>query len=113
MPVKQLRGFKRVSLNPGEKKTVVFTLTNDELYYYDTTSTSYKVDPGTYTVRVGGSSDNLPLSGAFDITAATLKPDFVITNIKWFPRFPESGDKVVFLAMVKNQGTGPVPLARR
>ncbi len=109
MPVKQLRGFKRISLSAGETKNVTFTLTNDELYYYDTTSSSYKVDPGIYTVRVGGSSDNLPLSGNFNVTAAPPKPDLVITNIKWFPRFPARGDKVVFLAMVKNQGTGPSP----
>ncbi len=109
MPVKQLEGFKRVTLNPGEMKTVTFTLTNDNLYYYDTTSSSYKVDPGKYTVKVGGSSDSLPMSGSFDITSAPPKPDLVITNIKWFPRFPVKGDKVVFLAMVKNQGTGPSP----
>ncbi len=109
MPVKQLRGFKRVSLEPGETETVIFTLTNDDLYYYDTTSSSYQVDPGTYTVKVGGSSDDLPLSGNFTLTAASPEPDFVITNIKRFPRFPIEGDKVVFLATVKNQGTGPSP----
>ncbi len=109
MPVKQLEGFRRVSLNPGETKTVTFTLTNDNLYYYDTTSASYKVDPGKYEVRVGGSSDNLPLSGSFDIAAGAPKPDLVITNLKWFPRFPVKGDRVVLLAMVKNQGTGPSP----
>ena len=109
MPVKQLEGFKRISLDPGETKTVTFTLTDDNLYYYDTTSASYKVDPGKYTVKVGGSSDDLPLSGSFDVTSASPKPDLVVTNVKWFPRFPVKGDKVVFLAMVKNQGTGPTP----
>ncbi len=109
MPIKQLRGFRRVSLNAGETTTVTFTLTNDELYYYDTTSTSYKVDPGSYTVMVGGSSDNLPISGSLNILAGSPEPDFMITNIKWFPRFPVKGDKVVLLAMVKNQGTGPSP----
>ncbi|HUI31648.1 MAG TPA: glycoside hydrolase family 3 C-terminal domain-containing protein, partial [Candidatus Acidoferrales bacterium] len=109
MPVKQLRGFKRVSLDSGQTKTITFTLTSDEFYYYDTTSSSYEVDPGTYTVKVGGSSDNLPLTGDFDILSAPPKPDFVITNFKWFPRFPVQGDNVVFLAMVKNQGTGPSP----
>ena len=109
MPVKQLEGFKRVNLAPGESRTVTFTLTDDNLYYYDTTSSAYKVDPGDYTARVGGSSDNLPLSGNFDVVPAPPKPDLVITNIKWFPRFPVKGDKVVFLAMVKNQGTGPSP----
>ncbi len=109
MPVKQLEGFKRVPLNPGETKTVTFKLTNDNLYYYDTTSASYDVDPGTYTVMVGGSSDSLSQRGSFELTPAPPQPDLVITNLKWFPRFPVKGDKVVFLAMVKNQGTGPTP----
>ncbi|MHB9012869.1 MAG: glycoside hydrolase family 3 C-terminal domain-containing protein [Ignavibacteriaceae bacterium] len=110
MPIKQLKGFQRINLQPGETKTVTFALTNDELYYYDETSSSYKVDPGTYTVRIGDSSDNLPDSANVTITPAALKPDLVITNIKWFPRFPLKGDKVIFLAMVKNQGTAPSPL---
>ncbi|HEY9167605.1 MAG TPA: glycoside hydrolase family 3 C-terminal domain-containing protein [Candidatus Kryptonia bacterium] len=106
MPTKQLRGFKHISLNPGETKTITFTLTNDDLYYYDTTSAAYKVEPGSYVVRVGGSSDNLPLLGGFTISGTTPEPDFVVTNVKWFPRFPIAGDKIVFLAAVKNQGTG-------
>jgi len=110
MPVKQLKGFQRVTLQPGETKTVTLTLTNDELYYYDEGSSSYKVDPGTYTIRVGSSSDNLPDSANVILTPAALKPDLIVTNIKWFPRFPVKGDKVVFLATVKNQGTAPSPL---
>ncbi len=110
MPVKQLKGFQRITLQPGETKTVTITLTNDELYYYDESSSSYKVDPGIYTIRVGGSSDNLPDSANVTLTPAPLKPDLVVTNIKWFPRFPVKGDKVVFLAEVKNQGTAPSPL---
>ncbi len=109
MPFKQLRGFQRITLQPGETKTVTFTLTNDDLYYFDQTSNSYKVDPGSYTIRVGGSSDNLADSANVTVSPAPLKPDLIITNIKYFPRFPVKGDKVVFLAMVKNQGTSPSP----
>ncbi|MHB1687149.1 MAG: glycoside hydrolase family 3 C-terminal domain-containing protein [Ignavibacteriaceae bacterium] len=109
MPVKQLRAFQRITLQPGETKTIKFTLTNDDLYYFDETSSSYRVDPGTYTVRLGGSSGNLPDSAKVVISPAALKPDLVITNIKYFPRFPLKGDKVVFLAMVKNQGTAASP----
>ncbi len=109
MPFKQLRGFQRITLLPGETKTVTFTLTNDDLYYFDESSNSYKVDPGNYTIRVGGSSDNLADSAIVNISLAPLKPDLVITNIKYFPRFPVKGDNVVFLAMVKNQGTAPSP----
>ncbi|MBD9437599.1 beta-glucosidase BglX [Pseudoxanthomonas sp. PXM03] len=55
-PVKQLRGFQRVSLQPGEAKTVTFTLGFDDLAMYDARMQQV-VEPGTFTVFVGGSSD--------------------------------------------------------
>ena len=106
MPAKQLKGFKRISLNPGETKTVTFTITNDELYYFDENADAYKVDPGQYTVKIGGSSDELPLQADFNITPAQEKPDLKIAHIRWFPRYPVEGDSVVFLADILNQGTG-------
>jgi beta-glucosidase len=55
-PVKQLRGFQRVSLQPGESRTVTFTLGFDDLAMYDVRMQQV-VEPGTFTVFVGGSSD--------------------------------------------------------
>ena len=72
MPVKQLRGFKRVTLEPGQTKTVTFTLGLDELAFWSVPDDSFRVEAGTYTVRVGGSSDNLPLSGTFRLTSSVL-----------------------------------------
>ncbi len=109
MPVKQLKGFKRISLEPGQTKTVTFQLSPDELYYFNETSDSYAVEPGTYTVKVGGSSDDLPLSGSFRITSSQLMPDLKIANIMTVPRYPLQGDSVIFLATVLNRGTGPSP----
>jgi beta-glucosidase len=109
MPVKQLKAFKRISLNPGETRAVSFTLTNEAFYYYDESSSSYRVEPGSFTVRIGGSSDNLPMQGQFELTSASPKPDLVITDIKPVPPFPMKGDSVIFAAIVKNQGTGPSP----
>ncbi|MCU7499761.1 MAG: T9SS type A sorting domain-containing protein [Ignavibacteria bacterium] len=106
MPVKQLRGFKRITLEPGEKKTVTFTITNDELYYYNEADSSFTVEPGTFNVMAGGSSDNLPLKGSFQMQSGVKKPDFVITGIRTLPRYPLKGEKVQFLATVMNQGTG-------
>jgi beta-glucosidase len=69
MPVKQLAGFKRVSLAPGEKKTVTFSLTPNELSYWSMARNHFLVEAGSYTVKVGGSSDNLPLSATFTISS--------------------------------------------
>ncbi len=105
MPLKQLRSFRRVSIDPGQTVTVVFSLTADDMYYYDEPSGSYQVHAGQYTVRVGGSSDNLPLTGGFQVLDGTRKPDLLVLNVKMVPPFPKPGQSVVFLASVKNQGS--------
>ena len=55
-PVKQLRGFQRVAQQPGESKVVTFTLGFDDLAMFDDRMQRV-VEPGTFTVFVGGSSD--------------------------------------------------------
>ena len=55
-PIKQLRGFQRVTLAPGETKTVDLTLTHDQLAYWDATAKAFAVQPGTVHLMVGGSS---------------------------------------------------------
>jgi len=59
-PVKELRGFKKVFLKPGESKTVTFELTSNELAYHDI-NLEYTVEPGEFEIMVGNCSadDNL------------------------------------------------------
>ncbi len=57
-PTKELRGFERVTLNPGEKKTVTFTLGPDELSLIDRRMKRV-VEPGTFDIMVGTSSTQL------------------------------------------------------
>ncbi|HEV7893274.1 MAG TPA: glycoside hydrolase family 3 N-terminal domain-containing protein [Pyrinomonadaceae bacterium] len=54
-PVKELKDFARVSLAPGESKTVTFTLTPDKLAFYDL-NMERTVEPGTFDIMVGTSS---------------------------------------------------------
>jgi beta-glucosidase len=54
-PVMQLRGFKRVSLEPGQKITVDFTLTPEDLSLIDV-NMNRVVEPGTFDLMVGASS---------------------------------------------------------
>ncbi|CAD0004543.1 beta-glucosidase BglX [Flavobacterium salmonis] len=56
-PVEELKGFELVSLKKGETKTVNFTLTDAELGFYDNNG-NYLVEPGTFKLKVGGSSDS-------------------------------------------------------
>ena len=107
MPVKQLKGFKRVLLQPNETKTLVFKLTANEFYYFDEGTDTYKVNPGNYIVKIGGASDNLPLEGTFTLESDNPKPDLVISGLKTIPPFPQVGDSVTFAASILNYGTGP------
>jgi beta-glucosidase len=76
-PIKELKGFKRVSLQPGERKTVTFVLHTHQLGYYDE-AMRYAVHPGTVEVLLGNSSQHLPLSGSFVITGSQTKVDKVL-----------------------------------
>ena len=105
MPVKQLRAFEKTGLNPGETKTISFTLSPEELYIYNETSKSYQVPEGEFMVQVGGSSDNLPLKTGFTLNKAEGKPDHSVRNIRTMPAFPKEGDEVVFMASLINNGT--------
>jgi len=53
--VKELKGFNKISLNPGEKKTVQFTIRPDDLSFYNL-SMKKVVEPGTFTLYIGGNS---------------------------------------------------------
>lgn len=106
MPTKQLRGFQKTALNPGESKRVTLKLTPEELYIYNEQTNSYQVPQGEYLVQVGGASDKLPLKTSFKLMAASPKPDLQVTNIRTMPVFPEVGEPVVFMASLINNGTG-------
>ncbi len=54
-PVKELRGFRRIALQPGETRTVEFTLGPEHLSFLDA-SMARVVEPGLFDVMVGGSS---------------------------------------------------------
>jgi beta-glucosidase len=60
-PVKELKGFARVVLNPGETKHLSLTLDRRSLAYWDVTSKAWKVDLGEFAIYVGDSSTNVPL----------------------------------------------------
>lgn len=61
-----LRGFERISLNPGEKKTVTFTLHPDDLALLDK-NMNWTVEPGTFQVWIGASSQDIKLKKGFTV----------------------------------------------
>jgi beta-glucosidase len=66
VPVKSLREFARVELNPGESKSVMMRLTPEQLQLLDA-SLHWTVAPGTFDVMVGKSSQEIVLTGSFSV----------------------------------------------
>jgi beta-glucosidase len=64
-PVKELKGFQRIYLNPGETKTVTFDLLTSDLKFYDI-DMEYTVEPGDFTVWIGPHSAG-DLHGQFQL----------------------------------------------
>jgi len=62
----QLRGFERVTLNPGEHKTIEFTLSPDDLALLDR-NMNWTVEPGQFEVLIGSSSTEIKLKKKFII----------------------------------------------
>ena len=65
-PVKQLRGFERVTLDPGQKKIVSFALGPEDLQLLDR-DLRWVVVPGDFEIMVGKSSADIPLHGALKV----------------------------------------------
>lgn len=66
-PVKELAGFGRVSLKPGEKKRVRFTFSPSQLAFLDA-EMRWKIEKGTVTLEIGASSADVRLSSSFAVS---------------------------------------------
>lgn len=67
-PVKELKGFSRVSLKSGETKRVTLTLDRRAFSYYDVAKKSWIAEPGAFSIVVGSSSDKPELQESFTLT---------------------------------------------
>ncbi|NBH28274.1 beta-glucosidase [Lachnospiraceae bacterium] len=65
-PVKELAGFKRISLKPGERKTVVFEVLASQMAFLDK-KMLWKVEKGSIGVEIGSSSEDIRLTGEYMI----------------------------------------------
>ena len=68
-PIRTLRAFRRVTLQPNETRRVTFTLQAAELAWYQGGSIGSAVEPGVFDVAVGASSDNLRLRAPLRVRA--------------------------------------------
>jgi beta-glucosidase len=70
-PIHELKGFSRVELKPGEKKTVSIPLDPRSFAYYDEASKSWKVDDGAYEIEIGASSQDIRQHAAVRASGVT------------------------------------------
>ena len=66
-PKKELKGFQKVYLQPGENKDVTITINKEALSFYDESSSSWKAEAGKFEALVGNASDNLKLKKVFEL----------------------------------------------
>jgi beta-glucosidase len=62
-PLKELKGFKKINLNSGQLKTIVFELNRDDLSFYSPIENSWIVEKGTFKILIGSSSRDIQLEG--------------------------------------------------
>jgi beta-glucosidase len=67
-PVRELKGFQRVELAPGESKRVSFELDRRAISFYSTEKHAWVAEPGQFDVSVGSSSRDLALKAGFTVS---------------------------------------------
>lgn len=66
-PVKELKGFRKIALAPGETKCVTFEIEPDMLKYYDPAKGDWVLESGKFTAHVGAASDDIRTSVSFNV----------------------------------------------
>ncbi|MCM1504793.1 MAG: glycoside hydrolase family 3 C-terminal domain-containing protein [Muribaculum sp.] len=66
-PAKELKGFRKVYLEPGETKTVTFTIDRDALSYFDAERHEWVAEPGKFTAHAASASDDIRSSADFEL----------------------------------------------
>ncbi len=72
MPLRQLKGFKKVFLKPGETKTISLNLNPIDFAYYDVNRKAWHVEAGQYDIQIGASCSNIKLSHQLKMTDSII-----------------------------------------
>ena len=93
-PVRELKGFAKVALQPGESREVSFTLDKRAFAYWNETIHDWHVETGDFTVEVGDSSRNLPLCASVRVESTVelprrFTPDSIFMDVMADPKGKE------------------------
>jgi beta-glucosidase len=73
-PLRQLRGFEKITLRPGESRLVSFTLAIDDLRFWDITSGGFVVETARHKIMVGRSSSDIRVTGTLAVRGTRIGP---------------------------------------
>ncbi len=109
-PPRQLKGFQKVTLQPGQSATVRFDLTGHDLSYWDSAASGWVLPDGRYGVYVGDSSAlaGLPLRGGFAVTRSVGARYATVSA----PSTVSPGSTATVSVTVVNHGDYALPNAR-
>lgn len=79
-PVKELKGFEKVSLRPGETKRVTFTLDKRAFAYFETAIDDWFVEYGEFEIMIGASSQDIRLTGSVYVNTEDRLPVYFDMN---------------------------------
>jgi len=65
VPINQLKRFERITLAPGESRTLTFKIPVSEFSFYSTKTNDFKIEPGSWEIQVGSSSKDIRLKKSF------------------------------------------------
>lgn len=103
-PVRELRGFEKVELAPGERKTVSFRLGRRAFAYYDTEISDFRVPTGEYRIEIGRSSRDICLSEAVVVRDTSDKRIPITMDTTLGDILKLSGAKEIVEEMIERMG---------
>ena len=108
-PPKELGAFTKVSLAPGQTRTVTLTVNPRELSYWDSGAQAFSVQDGTYGIMVGGSSADLPLVAHYTVNNTDNPVGELVGSL---PKILTPGSTYTVDARVLNQSDFPFTSAK-
>lgn len=95
-PVREMRGFEKIALAPGETKTVTFTLDKRAFAYWSTEIHDWHVESGEYEIQIGKNAQNIILSKAVYVETETIIPKVFTFNSTMGEIMADSKGRMIF-----------------
>ncbi len=100
-PIKELKGFEKVSLAPGETKSVSFTLDKRAFAYWNTAIHDWHVETGEFEILVAKSADQIELQEMVTVTSTVLLPVHFTLNSTFGDILADSRGQEVFAPLLE------------